>query len=63
METREPAHFADAVEWCLDNRDEAVAMGWRASEWVRRHLSMERMIAEYKSLYAELLAREARQAG
>jgi len=63
VETREPAHFADAVEWCLDNRDDAAAMGWRASEWVRRHLSVERMVSAYKGLYAELLAREARQVG
>ncbi len=53
--TRTPGALADAVCWTLDRPEESRAMTERASQHVRRELSMEKMVNSYRSLYAELL--------
>ncbi|HEO72020.1 MAG TPA: glycosyltransferase, partial [Candidatus Hydrogenedentes bacterium] len=58
--SRDPEAFADAVAWVLDHGEEANAMAQRAAVYVREHLTVERMVDEYRALYAELLAEACR---
>lgn len=57
VSTRAPEDFADAVESLLDNPEERATMGALAAAWVRENLAVERMVAAYRDLYRELLAR------
>lgn len=54
--SRIPADFAAAIESYLDNPAEAEAAGARAARAVEERFSVERMVAGYRALYAELLA-------
>lgn len=54
--SREPADFADAIEWVLDSPQESGAMAERGARFVRAQLSVERLVENYRSLYAECLA-------
>lgn len=56
-----PAAFAEAVTWLLDHPAEARRMGTNAAAHVRKELPMERMVARYRALYAELLANASRK--
>lgn len=58
IDSRAPERFADAVEWCLDNPDEAAAMAKRGAEWVRANLSMEQMVQRYRDFYYAMLDRK-----
>jgi glycosyltransferase involved in cell wall biosynthesis len=61
VDARDPPAFADAIEWVLDHPEESRAMGERASEFVRAHLSLDRMVSAYRTLYAEFLANASRR--
>ncbi len=61
VETRNGAHFADAIEWVLDHPHESAAMADRACEQVCNALSLERMISAYRFLYREMLVRSMRR--
>jgi glycosyltransferase involved in cell wall biosynthesis len=61
VHTREPADFADAIEWVLDRPDESAAMATRAGEWVRSTLTVDRMVSAYRNLYREMLVRSTQQ--
>jgi glycosyltransferase involved in cell wall biosynthesis len=53
--SRDPRDWADAVEHLLEHHEEAEAMGQRAAATVRRELTVDRMVNEYRSLYHEFL--------
>ena len=53
--SRDPHDWAAAVSGLLENPGEAAAMALRASEWVRREFSVERMVQNYRDLYYTLL--------
>jgi len=59
--SRDPEAFADAVVWVLDHRDASRAMAERAEAYVRQELPMDKMVAQYRALYAELLAQARRK--
>lgn len=59
--SRDPEHFADAIEWALDHPDESQAMAQRGAHYVRDELSVTRMIERYRALYAECLARATKR--
>ena len=59
--SRNPADFADALDWVLDHPDESAAMGARAAEFVRAKLSVASMVAAHRTLYAELLVQSIRR--
>lgn len=56
VSSRRPEDFADAIDSALNCPEESAAMALRASAFVRESLSVERMVEQYRSLYAELLA-------
>ena len=53
--TRDPQDFANAISWALDHPAEAGAMVQRAEDFVRRELSIEKMVGRYRELYSGLL--------
>lgn len=61
VDTRNPVHFADAIERVLGHPDESTAMAERAYQHVSNALSLERMISAYRNLYRELLVRSMRR--
>jgi glycosyltransferase involved in cell wall biosynthesis len=63
VHTRDPKDFAEAVHWVLDHPAESDAMGQHAAAWIRQHLPAEAMIDAHRELYANLLARFAKQVG
>ncbi|MBN2312015.1 MAG: glycosyltransferase, partial [Candidatus Hydrogenedentes bacterium] len=60
VHTRNPADFADAVDWMIEHHEERQAMADRAALHVRTHLSLHAMIGAYRNLYNELLAKAFR---
>lgn len=56
VSSRNPADFADAVEWVLDHPEESGQMARNAARFVRAELSIEKMVDRHRDLYAELLA-------
>lgn len=62
LDGRDPGPFAEAINALLDDEHEAQRMGAAGQEYVRDHFSVERMADAYRNLYAELLARTARNA-
>lgn len=61
VHTREPRDFADAVEQVLDHTQESAAMAARAQAFVAAELSIEKMVAAYRSLYTELLTAHSKR--
>ncbi|MCC6486067.1 MAG: glycosyltransferase [Candidatus Hydrogenedentes bacterium] len=59
--SRNPADYADALDWVLDHPGESAAMGVRAAEFVRANLSVASMVATHRTLYAELLVQSIRR--
>ncbi len=55
VDLRNPADFADAVQWVLDHPEEARAMAANGFQHIRATLPMEKMVMRYRSLYSELL--------
>lgn len=55
VDSRSPEAFADAVEWCLDRPEEALAMAQHGADWVRANLSMEQMVRRYRDFYYAML--------
>lgn len=53
--------FADAIEHVLDCEPDRDAMISRASEFVRKSLSVDRMVDAYRNLYREMLIRSIRR--
>jgi glycosyltransferase involved in cell wall biosynthesis len=51
----EASEIARALEYCADNRAQAIAMGKRASRLVRSNFSVEKTAREYEELYRDLL--------
>lgn len=58
VQTRNPEDFSAAVEALLDHPEERLAMGTRASAWVREHYSVAQMVRSYRELYGELLSQK-----
>ena len=56
--SRDPERFADAIEAFLNHPEDARACGMHAGEYVRKELTVERMVEQYRSLYAELLRKK-----
>lgn len=56
--SRTPTDLADAVCRILDNPAEAQHMSTAASAYVRAELSVDKMIDQYRRLYAELLTQK-----
>lgn len=63
VSSRNPADFADAIEWMIGHPEDSKAMTDRAAEFARKTLSIENMVSAYRTLYAELLAKAARRGG
>lgn len=63
--TRDPADFADAIEYLIGHPAEAKAMGRHAANMVEQEFSVDQMVDSYKTLYRELLqaARKRGRAG
>ncbi|PCJ65417.1 MAG: hypothetical protein COA73_02340 [Candidatus Hydrogenedentota bacterium] len=53
--SRDPEAFADAVEAYLNDVDKAQSVGEAAARSIRERFSVEKMIDDYRGLYAELL--------
>lgn len=60
---RTPEAFAGAIESVLDDPGKAAAMARAAQRWVRENMSVDVMVEAYRTLYAELLSRDARRIG
>jgi glycosyltransferase involved in cell wall biosynthesis len=57
--TRRPEEFADAIDRLLNDDAMAQSLGMRAADRVRKEFSTQRMVEAYRTLYAELLARNS----
>ena len=55
VNTRDPSGITKAIEYCIDNKEEAFEMGKRASELVRSRFSIAKSVKEYESIYRELV--------
>lgn len=55
--TRRPEEFADAIDRLLNDDAKVQSLGARAADRVREEFSTRRMVEAYRTLYAELLAR------
>ena len=55
--SRDPEDFADAVERVLNHPEAAQIMANSGAQYVRRELTINKMVEGYRALYAELLAK------
>ena len=63
VHTRAPADFARAIGELLDDPARAQTLAAAASEWVRRELTVDKLVKAHRKLYADLLAHGARRSG
>jgi len=61
VQGRDPADFADAIDWVVDHAAESAAMATRAGEWVRATLSLDRLVSAHRALYREMLVRSMKR--
>ena len=57
VSSRDPADFANAIEWVLENGEEAKSMAAAAAEHVRANLRVDAMADAYVRLYERLLTK------
>jgi len=58
---RSPSDFANAIDHVLNHPEQGEGMGARAATYVRTHLTVDRMVAAHRALYAELLVQSAQR--
>ena len=61
VHTRNPADFADVIEWVLNHPEESQAMASRGSAFIRNHFTVNNLVQAHRKLYSSLLIKSMRR--